>query len=678
MEVPKSGAAETQLYTEVEEEDGGGVAMQADGEQNKSDAMEVPSHVNNGAVETQNYSDSEENEGEDEDQPVSFQNSIAAAQMALAGLGSSAEGDGLQHSITCERASAEKNEEEDADKEEGNQVEAAILALTERGESLGCGVEESTIREQTGEMDSGDVDSECKSVDEREDGCDEKKGAGQTSNMNLQAVSVSDAPKKQSHEAFTGSSGFCEGAPAVKENTAGKEEAAGECGAPDAAVPVPGAVSSSDHDKGTMCAEEKESIDEAMAASPMAKAAEQQASDAAQRGENGSMQDEQAEVSADYALSITTSSASAMEVGKKNEQTAVESEVPAIAAQIGDFQERADTASDRAADGSSFKSAAADDVAAPCVAEAKGQHASDAAQDDEVSSMQDEHAAVAAEKPSSAMEVEEALQQKTGLDTAMEDTHNSAGKEQAAVKCEAPAAAAHAQAASTDLKASSSGNPAILIVGEGASTTQSVKKAPRRDPCLGGFSNPGSSMLPQGSSRREASQCQRSQEGKQDQAQDTAAGLDVAVVKANKTHRLQKRLVSFSGAAADPDSKAPGQQVPQDEHDAEQEAFERAVDDDGPESQFTQIGESQFPLEETQSDSDAEADAEGDVDTVGDGGAGGEDAGEATKAPLVPVLAHGKLQSRSCSLTSTDGARAVPAPTLPSKRVPAAEEEEAG
>jgi len=31
--------------------------------------------------------------------------------------------------------------------------------------------------------------------------------------------------------------------------------------------------------------------------------------------------------------------------------------------------------------------------------------------------------------------------------------------------------------------------------------------------------------------------------------------LDVAVGKANKTHRLKKRLVSFSGAAADPDSK---------------------------------------------------------------------------------------------------------------------------
>jgi len=300
MQVPKSGAAETQLYTEVEEEDGGGVAMQADGEQNKSDAMEVPSHVINvpcstGAVETQNYSDSEKNEGEDEDQPVSFQNSIAAAQMALAGLGSSEEGDALQHRITCERASTEKNKEEDADKEESNQIEAAIMALTERGESLGCGVEESTIREQTGEMDRGDVDSECKSVDESEDGCDENKGAGQTSNN--WAVSVSDAPMKQSNDAFTGSSGFCEGAPAVKENTAGKEQAAVECEAPDAAVPVPGAVSSSGHNKGTLCAEGNENIDEAVAASPMAKAAEQQVSNAAQRGENGSMQDEHAEAS---------------------------------------------------------------------------------------------------------------------------------------------------------------------------------------------------------------------------------------------------------------------------------------------------------------------------------------------------------------------------------------------
>jgi len=174
------------------------------------------------------------------------------------------------------------------------------------------------------------------------------------------------------------------------------------------------------------------------------------------------------------------------------------------------------------------------------------------------------------------MQVEEALEKEIGLDTAMQDT--SAGKEQAAVKCEVPAAAAPAQAKATDLEASSSGTPAFLTSGEGprlslrgyqtwnrcpcrlatgratgTSTIQSVKKAPRRDPCLGGFSNPGSSMLPQGSSRREASQCQRSQEGKQDQAQDTAAGLDVAV--ANKTHRLKKRLVSFSQAAADPDSR---------------------------------------------------------------------------------------------------------------------------
>mmetsp|Transcript_83094 Transcript_83094/g.134711 ORF Transcript_83094/g.134711 Transcript_83094/m.134711 type:complete len:107 (+) Transcript_83094:592-912(+) len=98
----------------------------------------------------------------------------------------------------------------------------------------------------------------------------------------------------------------------------------------------------------------------------VAEAAEQQASGTAQGDANGSMQDEHAVVSADKALAMPTSSASAMEVEENNQQIAVESEAPAIAAQIGGFhlsgdgnrsttcaeeKERADAASDRAADG---------------------------------------------------------------------------------------------------------------------------------------------------------------------------------------------------------------------------------------------------------------------------------------------------------------------------------------
>jgi len=114
---------------------------------------------------------------------------------------------------------------------------------------------------------------------------------------------------------------------------------------------------------------------------------------------------------------MPTSSASATEVEENKQQIAVESEVPAIAAQIGGFhlsgdgnrsatrieeKERADAASDRAADGSSFKSAAFNNVAIPSVAEAKEQKDSDAAQGYEGSSMQDEHVAVSAENaPSS-------------------------------------------------------------------------------------------------------------------------------------------------------------------------------------------------------------------------------------------------------------------------------------
>jgi len=59
----------------------------------------------------------------------------------------------------------------------------------------------------------------------------------------------------------------------------------------------------------------------------------------------------------------------------------------------------------------------------------------------------------------------------------------------------------------------------------------------------------------------------------------------------------QKKACFLFRSRGRPRQQAAGQQVPQDKHDAGQEAFERAVDDDGPKSQFTQLGESQFPVE---------------------------------------------------------------------------------